>query len=392
MEPRPDLLIVGGGVIGLSVAYRALCLRPGLRVVLLDRPLNAGIASLAAAGMLAPHCEFGEPGPLFTLCRAALVEAIDLAAILHAETGIDPGLRRMGALMPAFSEEEAAHLERRHAFLRQMDSPVERWTARQALERVEGMAATLREALWLPGEATLNSRLYHAALQHACLLRGLDRRDAEITAVERSPGGGAAEVRILEAGSTRPSVLRPHCTVVAAGAWSEALGHLFDLHLPVTPMKGQVVRLDLRSLENAPIIHTHQVYLAPRTGFGVVAGATMEDAGFDTAVDDATVAAIRADAARLYPAAAAAPLLESWAGLRPRPVDGLPIMGWAGNGRTGDASLLLATGHFRNGILLSAITGRLMAHLALEGEIPRDLAPVWNADAFSPARFAEARP
>src|SRR5690606_9051711 len=157
--------------------------------------------------------------------------------------------------------------------------------------------------------------------------------------------------------------------LVAAGAWSSQLDGLFGFHIPVDPIKGQMLRLDLPESALKPIVHTKEFYLAPRTGLGVIVGATMEEAGFDTSVDEEVIAHFKQQAAEILPAAASAKVVESWAGLRPRPQDGQPILGrLPAEPNRGTSNIWLATGHYRNGILLSGITGLIMASMILEEE------------------------
>jgi glycine oxidase len=325
-----DILVIGGGLIGLSVAWRAAARGARVRVVDAGR-IGAG-ASHVAAGMLAPvaEAEFGEAGRrLLKLSLASLERWPAFAGELRAATGIDVGLRRTGTLVLARDADEAAALERELAFRSECGLRVDRLRPSQARTREPALAPTLRLALEVPGDASVDPRLVVEALVAACRATGVELCEGE--RVERLPEG--------------PRV------VVAAGAWSAQLVP----ELRVRPLKGQLLRLrDPRGgglVER--VLRYEGGYLVPRGDGAYVLGATMEEQGFDTTVTAGGVYELLRDAHELVPGLSELVVEEALAGLRPATPDNLPIIAE----RDG---VLVATGHGRNGVLLTPLTADLV--------------------------------
>jgi glycine oxidase len=363
-----DAIFVGGGVIGLSCAWRAA--RRGASVAVLERGRPGGGASGVAAGMLAPVGEltFGEPELLgMTLAAARLYPKF--VRELEEATGRRTGYERLGALHVALDRDEAAQLRRVYDLQRSLGLEAEWLAPRRCRELEPGLTPSFNGGVLAAGEAAVDPRALTAALLSACAVEGVEvRSGAEVVAgvfegerlagvVARGaegPGGPAAEEE-----------LRAPAVVLASGAWSRAAEWLPEHARPrVRPVKGEV--LELRTRDGAApckrILASDRVYLVPRADGRLIVGATVEEMGFDTTVTAGGVHELLREAYRLLPDVAEMELLDAVAGLRPGTPDNLPFVGpGAIDG------LLLATGHYRNGILLAPLTAEAIA-ATLAGE------------------------
>ena len=338
-----DVAVVGGGVIGLAVAWRAA--QRGLRTVVLDAGEDG--AWRYAAGMLAPvtEAEFGEDALLGLGLRA-----LDGFPAFCAELGVD--LRREGTLVVARDRDEAEELERLYEHRRALGLAVERLRPSQARRAEPALAPTVRLALDVPGDAAVDPRALVAALA---------------VAVERA-GGEIRRERVTDL-----TTLPADQVVVAAGAWSCNLGSM-----PIRPVKGQIMRLRDPTGQDlvTRTIRTRDGYLVPRGEGRYVLGATVEERGWDSApTSGATLELIR-DLAEVVPGVLELEIEELGAGLRPGTPDNLPVIGSA-------AGLVWATGHYRNGILLADVTAEAVASVLAGDGLPEWAAPC------DPARFAE---
>jgi glycine oxidase len=365
---KPDVAVVGGGPIGLASAWRAA--QRGLRVSVLDAG-DAG-AWQVAAGMLAPVAEaqFGEDALLDLSLRAA-AGFPELCAELAEASGRDPGLHATGTLVVARDRDEAEALDRLLAFRRRLGLGVERLLPSAARRAEPALAPTVRLALDVAGDHSVDPRLLVAALREAVRRAGGSIRRARVTGIA-SEGDRVTGVA-LEHGET----VDAGAVLVAAGAHAGRFGSV-----PVRPVKGQVLRLrDPRGaglLERT--IRTHDAYIVPRADGRYVLGATMEERGFDTAPTAGGVFELLRDVSEVVPGVLELEVEELLAGLRPATPDNLPAIG-----RGERDGLLWATGHHRNGILLSGLTGELAAAAICGEELPE-----WAAPA-DPLRFAAAR-
>ena len=363
--------VVGGGAIGLASAWRAAA--RGLRTIVLDAGEPG--AWHVAAGMLAPvaEAEFGEHELLELGLRSARAYE-SFCAELAVASGRDPGLRTQGTLVVARDADEAEALERLLAFRRAVGLEVERLRPSQARRAEPALAPSIRLALDAPGDHSIDPRRLVAALADAVECAGGEVRRARVAAVE-SEGGRVTGVA-LEGGES----VAAEAVVVAAGVHVGAIDGIPD-PVPVRPVKGQVLRLrDPRGpglVERT--IRSEQAYLVPRGDGRYVLGATMEDRGFDTAPTAGGVYELVRDMSEVVPGILEFEISELEAGLRPATPDNLPAIG-----RGALDGLVWATGHHRNGILLTPVTAELV-YLALTGEP----APDWAA-AADPARFARA--
>ncbi len=357
-ERSYDAVIVGGGVIGLSCAWRIA--QRGARVVLIDRADPPAGATWVAAGMLAPVGElaFGEPELLkMTLAAAQLYP--DFVAELESASGVSTDYRRDGALHVALDRDEAAELRRVHELQRSLGLGAEWLPPRRCRELEPGLTPSFNGGVHASSEASVDPR----ALSEA-LLSCLESEDVVLlpeTEVEAAllDGDRIAGVR-TESGRELPAA----AVILATGAWSAQARWLPDsARPPVRPVKGQI--LELRARDGAApcrrIVASERVYLVPRPDGRLIVGATVEEQGFDTAVTAGGVHELLREAYRLLPEVAEMELVEATAGLRPGTPDNLPLIG-----ASGVEGLLWATGHYRNGILLAPLTANMLVE-ELEG-------------------------
>ncbi|HWW66948.1 MAG TPA: glycine oxidase ThiO [Solirubrobacterales bacterium] len=354
-----DAIVVGAGVIGLSCAWRAA--RRGARVMVLDRAEPPAGATRVAAGMLAPVGElaFGEPElQEMTLAAAALYPGF--IAELEGASGMATGYARQGALHIALDRDEAAELRRVHDLQRSLGLGAEWLPPRRCRALEPGLTPSFNGGVHAPGEAAVDPRALTEALLGALTAEGIEVR----TGVEVDEALIEGE-RLVGVRAGSDDELRAAAVVLATGAWSGCAEWLPKYaRPPVRPVKGQI--LELRAASGiAPcerIVASERVYLVPRADGRLIAGATVEEQGFDTAVTAGGVHELLREAYRLLPDVAEMELVETAAGLRPGTPDNLPLIGAGALD-----GLVLATGHYRNGILLAPLTGEAVADL-LDGK------------------------
>ncbi|MFG2720247.1 glycine oxidase ThiO [Streptomyces sp. NPDC048416] len=374
-----DVLVVGGGVIGLVTAWRAA--QRGLDVVLVD-PEPGGGAAQVAAGMLAAVTElhYGEQR-LLALNVESARRYPAFVAELSETTGLDTGYRACGTLAVALDSDDRAHLRDLHALQVRCGLESE-WLSGRDCRRLEPMLAPgVRGGLRVDGDHQIDPRRLAAALVAACAEAGVRFAYgwAERLVVVRERAAGV----VLADGTE----LAADQVVLAAGSLSGRLkGVPEEVLPPVRPVKGQVLRLTVPpayapflSRTVRAVVRGSDVYLVPRENGELVLGATSEELGWDTTVTAGGVYQLLRDAHELVPGITELPLTETRAGLRPASPDNAPLLG-----PTALPGLLLATGHYRNGVLLTAVTGDVMAHVLATGELPDEARP------FTPRRFAHA--
>lgn len=360
-----DVAVVGGGAIGAACA-RALALR-GVNVGIFEPGARDGAASPASAGMLAAQIEAGDEAWL-ALAAAARDRYPALAAELAAATGMSIGLRRDGIAAVAFDAARAAELA---ALARRQQAAGLRaeWLApAECAQRWRGAAPGSHGALFAPDDGAVSPPQLTAALTAHAIQLGAQHIAEPV--VELIHDGR----RINAVTTSRNRVAARH-VVIAAGAWSPAIGGL-PRALPVAPLRGQLALVPWPAgTPDVILYHDHGYVL--RRGEHALLGSTMEHAGFDARVTPDGQAAILAAARRLIPALSAT-VTRSWAGLRPMTPDGLPLLGPDPE----IDGLWYATGHGRNGILLAALTGDVIADLITTGTTAVDIG-VFRADRFS---------
>ncbi|GHF91689.1 glycine oxidase ThiO [Streptomyces griseosporeus] len=374
-----DVLVIGGGIIGLVTAWRAA--QRGLATAVVD-PAPGGGAAQVAAGMLAAVTElhYGEQ-TLLGLNLASARRYPAFAAELTEATGQDLGYRRCGTLAVALDADDRAHLRELHALQRQSGLESE-WLTGRECRRLEPMLAPgVRGGLRVDGDHQIDPRRLAAALVTACERAGVvfHREWAERLTLVRDRAAGV----LTRAGAA----LGAGQVVLAAGSLSGRLAGVPEEVLPpVRPVKGQVLRLTMPERHGPflsrtvrAVVRGSHVYLVPRENGELVIGATSEELGWDTTVTAGGVYELLRDAHELVPGLTELPLTETRAGLRPGSPDNAPLLG-----PTALDGLLLATGHYRNGVLLTPVTGDALAHALTTGELPGEARP------FTPQRFRTA--
>jgi glycine oxidase len=365
----PDVVIVGGGVMGSAVALRLA--QRGVRVTVVERGIPGAEASSAAAGMLAPQTEADGPGPMLGLGLASRALYPELAVELRAITGIDIGYDRSGVLALGFSDEDERALGTRETWQVAHGLRAELLSAEAARAAEPALGPTVHAALHFPDDAQVNP---------ASLARAFSQ--AAATAGARFLQGRYVRRVLVDAGAVTGleldgDVLPAGAVVLAAGSWSGLVEGGGVPASVVRPARGQLVAIETRPPLFHHVLSVHgRGYLVPRRDGTVIAGSTVEMVGFRKEVTVGGLATILDLARTLVPGLADAPVLSSWSNFRPYTEDQLPVLG-----ATAVKGLYLATGHHRNGILLAPITGDAIAALVATGDAGVDLAP------FSVTRF-----
>jgi glycine oxidase len=367
-----EVVIVGGGVIGLTIA-RALAQRGLREVLLIERGGMGAEASWAAGGILAPQVEVDHKDDFFQLACASRDLYPGFAESLKEETGVDVELDTSGTVCLGFTSADEAELRHRYEWQKHEGLKVE-WLDGDEARRLESAtSAEVRCALRFPRDFQVENRRLIDALVRTNeelgtqLITGssvtaLRIKDKKVSGVETSNGFTSAPV-----------------VVVAAGAWASDIKSP-DADLPaigIEPVRGQMLCFAARPQLSRHVIYSSSGYLVPRRDGRVLAGSTAEHVGFDKGVTEEGLAAIKSMAIEIAPDIAALPVIDSWSGFRPRAKDGLPVLGPTANVE----GLFYATGHYRNGILLAPITGKVIADAIVDGVVPD------SVSAFSPDRF-----
>ncbi|GAB4081258.1 glycine oxidase ThiO [Modestobacter muralis] len=367
---RTDVVVAGGGLIGLSVAWRAA--QRGLSVTVVDESPGAG-ASQAAAGMLAPVTEaaYGETD-LLRLCLTSLQRYPDFAAEVEAAGGRPVGLRTVGTLVVGFDEDDMRELDALHGYQRELGLAAERLTPRETRRREPSLTPRVRGGLAVDGDHSVDGRALHAGLLAAAEATGVEVLRARVRELQVTDGRATGVV--LDGGRELPAGQ----VVLALGAHSGGLPGVPPL--PVRPVKGQILRLagaeGLLEGTVRALVRGRHVYLVPYAGDGLIIGATTEDRGFDATVTAGGVHDLLHDAIEVVPGVTELELVETLARWRPGTADNAPLLG-----SSGLPGLVLATGHHRNGVLLTPVTGDVVAEHLATGEVP-ELAAPFTVDRF----------
>ena len=368
-----DIVVIGGGVIGLSIACELG--RRGASVLVLGQR-QKGQASSVAAGMLAPLAEASEPGPFLNLALDSLHRYPDFLATLREESGTDIAACGPGMLRVARTEEEESALCRALSWQPALGLPLHRLTGEEARGLEPALSPSVRAAVLSPAETHLPPHQLLAAFIQVCYRYKVSTQPwTAATGLEFS-GGRISAVHTAE--GRRPC----RAVVLAGGAWNPFLLDWLHFSVPIFPLRGQI--MTKQSLREPPLqvpfrhtIYTHGAYLVPRPNGEVIAGATEEKAGYDADTTTEGHQSLHRSALALVPALASLGAGKTRVGLRPMSADGLPLLGRV----PGFENAHLAGGHGRNGILLTPITAALMADAILNN------APIPTA--FDPARFGD---
>ena len=370
------IAIIGGGVIGLAIGWRLA--QAGAAVTIFERDRIGQGASHAAAGMLAAACET-EPGEaaLGALNRASLGLWPDFAADLEAASGQPVGLRREGTLLIALTRDDAEKLRHDLAFQQSQGIALDWLTPAQARAREPHLGPNLAGAIASPNDIQVDNRLLIPALATAFTRAGGVLREGAAIARISSQAGRACGV-VLHDGTMSDA----DQVVLAAGAWSG----LLDLPIPrppIRPVKGQMlaVQMDPAAPLLRHVVWAPRAYMVPRADGRLIIGATVEERGFNDQITAGGLYSLLDGAWRAVPAIEDLPIIESWVGFRPGSRDDAPLLG-----PSALPGLHFATGHHRNGILLTPITATLIANSLLTGTLDPQIAP------FNPARFTHLHP
>lgn len=364
-----DVLIIGGGVIGLSIA-RELALDHS--VSLIERGRCGQEASSAAAGMLGAQAEAYGDDAFFRLCVDSREMFPELAESLLEETGIDVGLDLAGTLLLSFSEADIAARSERFAWQKAAGFEIEQLSAAEVRREEPFVSTDVLGGFYLPKDGQIDNRKLVHALQRSCELRGVNF--FEETAVDRL----AIDKGKVVGAFSGELAFSADKVVLAAGAWGTEINAGFDLPFTIRPMRGQILQFRTAKKLFTHVIVGPRGYIVPRSDGRVLSGATMDDAGFDASVTNEATAHLIESTSEISPSLGSLKIQEAWTGFRPFAPDRMPVVGRVPNAE----NLLLALGHFRNGILLSLVTAKLIA-----AEV-RGIAA--RPTEFSPSRFYSA--
>jgi glycine oxidase len=360
---RPRVLVIGGGIIGCATALELA--KRGCRVTVLERGSPGGEASSAAVGLLAPFGSSPEPDPFHRLAIESWRLYPRVVAELRELTRIDVEHMTAGTLHPIATpgDLEDARARRGWPLAAELGVEVVEGTELAALE--PALAKDVTAARLTRGDQWVNNQRLVTAYALAAVARGVTvRTGVEVgrVLVERGRARG-----VLADGEP----LTADAVLLAAGAWSGALAADLGGRLPVEPVRGQMLAVSNVPRLISHAIHGDDIYLVPRPSGELLIGATVERVGFERAVTPDGLGGLIAQAVALVPEIGRRPITRSWCGFRPAAPDGLPVLGpWPDV-----AGLFVATGHYRNGILLAPITATVMADCIVDGQTPDSITP-----------------
>jgi glycine oxidase len=364
-----DVSIVGGGVIGLSIA-RELA-GSGLKVAIFDKGSPAMESSWAAAGMLAPQAEADSLDPFFQLAYESRQMFPEFVGRLREETGVDSELNRTGTLYLGFNSTDEREILHRYKWQTEAGLAVELLSPSELKAYEPEISDSVRLALRFPNDWQVENRRFCAALLRSAKLRVNLRFHEEVLQIQCR--NGQVKGLLTSAGEHHSSLV-----IIAAGAWSSLL-KIPDSPSPIPdiqPVRGQMIALDARPPLIDHVVYSPRGYLVPRADGRILAGSTTERVGYNKMVTADGLNQITGHALEILPKLAGLNLISSWSGLRPSSPDGLPMIG-----RSDIDGLYFATGHYRNGILLAPITASLLHDLLLKDSS----SPLLSH--FSPGRF-----
>ena len=367
-----DVIVIGGGVIGCTIAWKLA--QQGLNVTVLERGRIGCEASRAAAGMLSPQGENQTPGPFFELCLRSRSMYRQFAEELTDTSAVDVEYKDEGTLFVLVEGENEEEKTRWTSWQLEAGLSLEHLTANDVRKSEPAVTESVTTAIFLPEEHQVENRRLMDALEVAIKRAGVQViEDTTVMALTTERGGVTGVVsgrERFEAGAV----------IVAAGTWSSRLLDPLGLDIKLIPARGQMVAVKGATCPIKRVLHSSKVYLVPRRDGRILIGATVEYAGFRKAITVGAVNHLLGAAVELVPSMKQLEIVETWSGLRPDTTDHLPIIG-----PSGIDNLFLATGHFRNGILLAPITGELVAEFMINGRLPDQLKP------FGLGRFHQAK-
>ncbi len=366
-----DVAIAGGGLIGSAIALELA--QAGLRVTVFDRQQPGREASWAGAGILSPAPESPSMIPMVPLGKASLALYPEFVATVEEISGESAGFRPSGILETLFARDAARELSTLVALHRGLGLACEPLQVEEARELEPALSEDVQAAALRPEEASVDNRALTKAVLEAARRSGVEiRAGCGVDAIWR---GGGRCMGVIASGER---IAAAH-VVVAAGCYSAGIAGV-EGYAPVKPARGQIVALRCKRVRIERVLWSERAYLVPRNDGRILVGATLEYVGFEKRVTAGGLQGLLDAAIEIVPELRNAEIVETWSGLRPDSPDHLPILG-----PTDIEGLIIATGHFRSGILLAPVTARLIREWITE---QRTSLP-W--DDFSPMRFLEAR-
>ena len=364
MPSTADVVIVGGGVIGCSIAYSLR--KAGVGVTVVDQGEIGAEASSAAAGLLAPLGSLAGPGPFANLLLASFALFPQLVPELEEASGIRMEYERTGALRVVRNPKNVSNLRRRMKAWQPLGLQMRWLTGDEARQLEPTLAPDVCAALYAPEESQVKAPQVVKAFARAAANFGATLRShTRITGIQRQYD------RVTAIVTSHGETIACQQLVVASGAWSAQWSAWLNIELAVVPQRGQILALRQPAPPLRHIIFGEAAYLAPKQDGTVVVGATREEVGFEKHLTAGGVAWLLSTAGRLIPSLEPSAIEQMWTGLRPKTPDNLPILGQA----TGWENVTLATGHGSVGIMLSAITGQTIAELLTTGATPALIRP-----------------
>jgi glycine oxidase len=372
MYSTTDVVIAGGGVIGCAIAYHLRKL--GVDVIVLERGEIGAEASSAAAGLLAPLGPLSGPGAFADLVLTSFALMPTLVSELEDASAMRLEYERPGSLRVVRDSKHIANLRKRMQAWQPLGLQMQWFTGEEARQREPLLSPDICAAVYAPEESQIKAPHVVKAFSVAAAKRGaVLRGHSEIMGVQRN------HARVTGVYTSEGETIGCEHLVVATGAWATRSGVWLNVKIPVSPQRGQILSLRQPALPLRHIIFGEAVYLASKSGNTLLVGATKEEVGFDKQLTAGGVAWLLNTAVRLAPSLENSAIDQMWAGLRPRTPDNQPILGPA----PGWENVTLAIGHGSTGILLSAITGKAIAELVVEGKAPEVILP------FSMERFEQ---
>jgi glycine oxidase len=358
LNTRYDVIIVGGGVNGCAAAYYLS--RQGKKVLLLEKESLAGKASSAAAGMLGAQVEVTDEGPLFAMAKESRAMFPSLQFELKEHSGIDIELLQEGMLKIARTDEEVSHLKRTIQYQKTLGERAEWLNTEEVLGRESSLSKSILGAMDIPMDGHVNPEKLTLAFAGAAVQFGADIKEyVEVDSFKKKR-------QTITGVETSEGTFSGGHVVVAAGAWSKRLLAKCEMDISAYPVKGECFSVLCDKPIITSTIFTESCYLVPKKGNRLVVGATMVPHTFSEKVSAGGLSSLMREAQTVLPDIKYATFERAWAGIRPQTGDGLPYLGKHPDYQ----NLIIAAGHFRNGILLSPITGSLVAKLVLNEHLP----------------------
>lgn len=348
-QERYDAIVIGGGVNGCAVAYNLA--KRGKRVVLLEKDRIGSKSSGAAAGMIAAQTELDEDGPLFSLARKSRSMFKNLAIELREVSGVDIELVDKGMYKVALTEEQEEELKGIIQIQTRLGEKAEWLTASELRLKEPALSTEVRGAMYVPKDGHVSAPQLTLAFASSAATLGAEVKEfIDVYSIEYENG----QVKGVR---TNEGLFSSENIIVCTGAWSKKLVEHTEIEIDAYPVKGECFSVKTHKPLVTGSIFSHGCYIVPKKGGRVIVGATVKPHTFDQKVTIDGVSTLMEKAIKLVPEIANAEWEKAWAGIRPQTGDGLPYIGE----HPTIQGLFIATGHFRNGILLAPVTGELLA-------------------------------